>query len=162
MAAKPKLTPEEWANVRSVWESDPRKGFPWLIDELSLPVSAEALRLRSKNEGWVKHSGNEFEFTQLYRHFDKNGFLLYVGVSMSAIKRLSEHKNKSAWFKDIARVDVENFETRKSALVAESLAIRNEKPKHNVIHNKEDYEGMSNAELKELVSYYRMVVAGFG
>lgn len=54
MAAKPKLTPEEWNNARSVWESDQRKGFPWLIEELALPVSSEALRLRSKSEGWRK------------------------------------------------------------------------------------------------------------
>jgi len=54
MAAKPKLTPEQWADVRSRWESDPRKGFPWLIEVLSLPVSAEALRLRSHSEGWAK------------------------------------------------------------------------------------------------------------
>lgn len=56
MAAKPKLTPEQWADARSRWESDPRKGFPWLIEEMSLPVSAEALRLRSKSEEWAKAS----------------------------------------------------------------------------------------------------------
>jgi hypothetical protein len=54
MAAKPKLTQEEWNHVRQAWGSDPRKGFPWLIKELNLPVSVEAIRLRSKQEGWVK------------------------------------------------------------------------------------------------------------
>ena len=54
MAAKPKLSPEEWSNARKVWEADARKGFAWLIEELALPVSAEALRLRSKSEGWTK------------------------------------------------------------------------------------------------------------
>lgn len=54
MAAKPKMTPEQWADVRAAWEADPRKALPWLIQELGLPVSAEALRQRSKSEGWAK------------------------------------------------------------------------------------------------------------
>lgn len=58
MAAKPKLTAEQWAEVRTRWETDTRKGFPWLIDELSLPVSAEAIRLRSKSELWEKGKGS--------------------------------------------------------------------------------------------------------
>jgi hypothetical protein len=59
MAAKPKLTTEEWNHAREVWEADPRKGFPWLIDKLDLPVSSEALRLRSKQEGWVKSGADK-------------------------------------------------------------------------------------------------------
>ena len=54
MAAKPKLSPAQWTEVRGRWEGDPRKGFPWIIEEMGLPVSAEALRLRSKSEGWAK------------------------------------------------------------------------------------------------------------
>ncbi len=54
MAAKPKLSPEEWKHARNVWELDTRKGFVWLIGELGLPVSAEAVRLKSKNEAWEK------------------------------------------------------------------------------------------------------------
>ena len=56
MAAIPKLSPDQWAAVRVKWEGDTRKGFPWLVEELSLPVSAEAVRLRSKSESWVKAS----------------------------------------------------------------------------------------------------------
>lgn len=54
MAAKPKLTPEQWASTRATWEGDPRKPLPWLIQALDLPVSTEALRLRAKAEGWAK------------------------------------------------------------------------------------------------------------
>lgn len=54
MAAKPKLTPEQWSEVRETWEGDARKSLPWLIQELSLPVSEEALRLRAKADGWAK------------------------------------------------------------------------------------------------------------
>lgn len=57
MAAKPKLTAEQWANVRANWEIDPRKPLAWLVQELALPVSAEALRLRAKAEAWEKATG---------------------------------------------------------------------------------------------------------
>lgn len=54
MSAIPKLTVDEWNHARDVWEGDQRKGFPWLIEELALPVSAEAVRLKSKKENWQK------------------------------------------------------------------------------------------------------------
>lgn len=57
MAAKPKMTLDEWAQARATWEADPRKPTAWLIEELSLPVSGEALRLRAKADGWEKAEG---------------------------------------------------------------------------------------------------------
>lgn len=56
MAAKPKLDTAQWNEVRARWEGDERKGFPWLIADMDLPVSAEAVRLRAKAEGWKKES----------------------------------------------------------------------------------------------------------
>lgn len=54
MAAKPKLDPAQWSQVRARWEGDERKGFPWLVVDMALPVSAEAVRQRAKAEGWAK------------------------------------------------------------------------------------------------------------
>lgn len=54
MAAKPKLTPEEWAKVRNTWESDPRDGYAWLIDELSIPMTRAALRKVALRDEWIK------------------------------------------------------------------------------------------------------------
>lgn len=68
----------------------------------------------------------------LYRHFNKNGELLYVGISLNSINRLSQHKKNAHWFNDIARIELEQFPTRESALEAEKQAIINEKPLHNV------------------------------
>ena len=70
--------------------------------------------------------------TELYRHFDAEGTLLYVGVSLSAVHRLGQHKDHSHWFKTIARVEVERFETREQALQAERRAILAENPRHNL------------------------------
>ena len=54
MAAKPKLTPGEWASVRNTWESDPREGYTWLIDELSIPMTRAGLRKVALREVWTK------------------------------------------------------------------------------------------------------------
>mgnify|MGYP003346331237 CR=1 FL=1 len=70
--------------------------------------------------------------TQLYRHFDKEDNLLYVGISFSSLLRLSQHKSLSSWYGQISRVTIENFENREQALEAETKAILNEKPKYNV------------------------------
>jgi hypothetical protein len=72
--------------------------------------------------------------TALYRHFDADNNLLYVGISLSAVNRLSQHKNKK-WFYDIVRIDVEWFDDRDLASNAELKAIRTERPKFNVTGN---------------------------
>lgn len=69
----------------------------------------------------------------LYRHFDKNGKLLYVGVSTSALKRLAEHKQSSHWYYEITNVTIENFDSRDAVLKAEREAIIKEKPLHNLM-----------------------------
>ncbi|MBY0475431.1 MAG: hypothetical protein K2Q13_10295 [Nitrosomonas sp.] len=56
MAAKPKLTQEEWARVRRTWESDAREGYAWLIDEMNIPISRVALRKTAIREKWTKVS----------------------------------------------------------------------------------------------------------
>lgn len=69
--------------------------------------------------------------TALYRHFDKRGNLLYVGISLYPIARLITHTSKSVWAKSIARVEIEYFEHKGHALYAEFLAIRKENPLFN-------------------------------
>jgi predicted GIY-YIG superfamily endonuclease len=69
----------------------------------------------------------------LYRHFGKDGSLLYIGISLSAINRLGQHKDHSHWFESISRVEIENFETREETIEAEAKAIFAEKPKHNIM-----------------------------
>lgn len=73
--------------------------------------------------------------TALYRHFDAAGRLLYVGVSLNAINRLSQHRDNAHWFNDIARVTIKWLPTRSSALAAEAVAIATERPMHNIAGN---------------------------
>lgn len=69
----------------------------------------------------------------LYRHFDAAGRLLYVGISLNALSRLSQHKSESSWFFNITRVEIEQHPTRAAAAAAEIEAIRTEDPLHNVM-----------------------------
>jgi hypothetical protein len=72
--------------------------------------------------------------TALYRHFRDDGVLLYVGISLSPLVRLCQHRESSRWFDDIARIEVEWLPNRLEAMEAERRAIRTEKPVHNVVH----------------------------
>lgn len=66
----------------------------------------------------------------LYRHFDADGALLYVGITDNPSRRLAEHIKADNW--KIAEVKVEWFDSRACALQAECAAIRVEQPRHNV------------------------------
>lgn len=96
--------------------------------------------------------------TQLYRHFDSENKLLYVGISLSTFTRLSQHKDHSEWFKKIARVSIEHFETREAAMSAERNAIKNEGPMFNIAMKKTmaeiaKEEKIKDAKLRELAEH---------
>ena len=71
--------------------------------------------------------------TDLYRHYDKDNKLLYVGISLSAIKRLSGHRRHSGWYSKITRVEIEHHPSREAAEFAEMIAIWSENPKYNKV-----------------------------
>jgi hypothetical protein len=73
--------------------------------------------------------------TALYRHFDADGRLLYVGISMSAMVRQGQHKRHAPWFLSIATIRLEWYGSRGAAESAERKAIETEKTLHNVIFN---------------------------
>lgn len=70
--------------------------------------------------------------TALYRHFDKWGTLLYVGIANDVTKRLDRHRQDSRWHGHIATITVSHFDTRGEALDAEKAAIKTEGPIFNV------------------------------
>lgn len=73
--------------------------------------------------------------TTLYRHFNATGELLYVGISINAFERYKQHAKDKAWINEISSTTYEPCETREIALLAEKLAIKREKPIHNIVHN---------------------------
>ena len=72
----------------------------------------------------------------LYRYYNKENELLYVGVTADNTKRESQHRRDSFWFGEIATAKYEYFDSRQEVLQAEAEAIENEKPKHNVKHSR--------------------------
>lgn len=72
--------------------------------------------------------------TQLYRHYDKSGTLLYVGISLSTVARLAQHRDTAQWFDAITDIKIETFPTREDALAAERRAIASENPTCNIRH----------------------------
>jgi len=54
-----KLTPEQWSDARRTWEQDDREGYTWLVKELALPVSVQAVRKQAQNskQPWAKIDG---------------------------------------------------------------------------------------------------------
>jgi len=73
----------------------------------------------------------------LYRHFNSEGQLLYVGISNSALVRLGAHKANAHWFDSITNVTIEKCTDREDALAKEAKAIKTEHPRHNVVHKQE-------------------------
>ena len=71
----------------------------------------------------------------LYRFFDKDDRLLYVGISLDPGARWKTHAREKEWWSDVARVSIEEHPTRKSVLDAESAAIRSECPLRNIAGN---------------------------
>lgn len=69
---------------------------------------------------------------KLYRHFDADDNLLYVGVSISILNRIRGHRSNSHWFDRIAKITIQNFNTKEEMYEAEKYAILNEKPLCNV------------------------------
>jgi len=73
---------------------------------------------------------------RLYRHFDKDGVLLYVGVSLSVVQRLAQHRDHAHWFERITRVEMQASASRDEALAAERAAIQLERPLFNIQHSR--------------------------
>lgn len=64
----------------------------------------------------------------VYRMYDADGQLLYVGCTMNFLARLEGYRYKAGHFAQTTRIDIEHFPSLGEALVAEQLAIVNEKP----------------------------------
>jgi hypothetical protein len=71
----------------------------------------------------------------LYRYFDTQDRLLYVGISGSLATRNSSHVRRSLWMQFAARSTIERCDTPAKARGAERLAIETEGPVFNLQYN---------------------------
>jgi excinuclease UvrABC nuclease subunit len=67
----------------------------------------------------------------LYRWFDKDGHLLYVGISVAIHNRVKQHQRTAEWVTEASFMTVEWFDTRYEVERAEKKAIEMESPLHN-------------------------------
>jgi predicted GIY-YIG superfamily endonuclease len=67
----------------------------------------------------------------LYRLFDRDGVLLYVGISRQWTTRAKRHASTKSWWRDVAAMTFEELPDREEALAAERRTIFAERPRHN-------------------------------
>lgn len=75
--------------------------------------------------------------TALYRFYDADDVLLYIGISDHLATRHMSHVAESSWMEFAARSTIERHPTRAEAADAEVAAIRAESPLFNSQHNDE-------------------------
>jgi hypothetical protein len=72
----------------------------------------------------------------LYRCFDADGELLYIGITNDPGNRFNLHASATPWWPDVAEIKLdESFASRWELEVAERDAILAEIPLHNSQHN---------------------------
>jgi len=72
--------------------------------------------------------------TAVYRFFDAESQLLYVGITSSPRARFFQHRNSAAWWgeADHERTTIQWYGSRIEAVSVEAAAIRDEKPRFNI------------------------------
>lgn len=70
----------------------------------------------------------------LYRFFDTEGRLLYVGLTVDPGNRWKAHSKQKSWWPDVRNVTLEWFSTRTEVTAAEKAAIQIERPAYNVVY----------------------------
>lgn len=71
----------------------------------------------------------------LYRFFNADGELLYVGISLNPGHRWGQHRADKPWWIEVATITVEAHRGRAEVLEAEREAIKRERPRYNLTHN---------------------------
>jgi predicted GIY-YIG superfamily endonuclease len=69
----------------------------------------------------------------VYWLYDADGELLYVGLTTNPLGRISQHRSRQPWGKEIDDYEVEWFPNRETAKSAERAAIHYDNPLHNVV-----------------------------
>ena len=73
--------------------------------------------------------------TAVYRLFDADDALLYVGITGDVGRRWDQHLKDKPWWPQVNRQTVEWHSDRATAEATETVAIRTERPAHNVRHS---------------------------
>lgn len=72
--------------------------------------------------------------TAVYRFFSQDAALLYVGVTDSLGTRWRNHSKNKPWWSQVADTRIVWYNTRAEALAEEERAIKEERPRYNIVH----------------------------
>jgi hypothetical protein len=84
----------------------------------------------------------------IYRLWNDQDELLYIGSSKSALSRLTDHLNGKEWASEISSVTLEHFSELDDARSAEIDAIHFECPKYNIQH-RSSWQSVDPVELSQ-------------
>lgn len=71
----------------------------------------------------------------LYRFFDAEGVLLYIGRTNDLRRRFDGHSRAQPWWDEVVRSTVETLPDLPALKAAEKQAILDEHPKYNIVYN---------------------------
>ena len=71
----------------------------------------------------------------LYRFYDVEHVLLYVGVTGKLSRRIKQHESTKSWWHKVASIKIERFPSQTDVFAAEKFAIVTEGPIYNGSHN---------------------------
>lgn len=69
--------------------------------------------------------------TTVYRYYNEDDRLLYVGITGNQVNRLDDHWKNRSWWQEVSYGKFRHYETRDKALQIEASAIALELPKYN-------------------------------
>lgn len=69
--------------------------------------------------------------TTVYRYYNADNELLYVGITKNQLNRFEAHSKVQPWFHEITKAFFQHTDTREEALEYEKYIIANEFPKYN-------------------------------
>lgn len=72
--------------------------------------------------------------TAVYRFYDADGVLLYVGKTPAPVERFHEHRDEKPWWKEVTHHSIAWWNTPEQALAKEEFAIKDEWPIYNSTH----------------------------
>lgn len=124
---------------RMVVEAMDRAGLPtradvarWVAtdDRRIAALPAKPVQLPSRRPVLPRYTG-----ATLYRYFDADGTLLYIGITSVMVQRSNQHVRASMWWPLARTCTLEHFDTTEEVLEAERRAIIAERPPYNRQHH---------------------------
>lgn len=77
----------------------------------------------------------------VYRIYDKDNSLLYVGCTSDFGQRMNQHHNEREWGKEIFRTEVEVLPTKREGLEREGELVKTLSPRYNIRVSTGDWMG---------------------